>query len=61
MSPMSDSRYSLPSSQLPPNLSWYPKWGMMSRAFFPPSEATQKAINEGKLGDYAIAKQPPIP
>ena len=26
------------------------KWGMMSWAFFPPSEATQKAINEGKLG-----------
>ena len=32
------------------------KWGMMSWAFFPPSEATQKAINEGKLGGYPIAK-----
>ncbi|MFA7382562.1 MAG: rhodanese-like domain-containing protein [Desulfurivibrionaceae bacterium] len=32
------------------------KWGMMSWAFFPPSEATQKAINEGKLGGYPIEK-----
>ena len=30
------------------------QWGMMSWAFFPPSEATLKTINEGKIGGYPI-------
>lgn len=32
------------------------KWGMMSWADLPPSKATQKAINGGKLGGYPLTK-----